>query len=88
MHDQQSQAKLQLAYPCEWAYVLIGVSEEEMRSAIRHIVADKRHTVAVSNRSARGTYVSIETLVVVRNEEERTHIYHTLQSHPAIKLVL
>jgi putative lipoic acid-binding regulatory protein len=88
MHDQGPQAKLQLTYPCEWAFVLIGANEEELRSAIENVVADKSHTVTLSHSSTNRKYVSLKVLVVVRDDDERTNIYHALQNHPAIRLVL
>jgi putative lipoic acid-binding regulatory protein len=88
MHDQQSQPKLQLTYPCEWAYVLIGANEEELRSAIKNVIADKSHTATLSHTSAKGTYVSLKVLVVVRDDDERAKIYNAFQRHPATKLVL
>ena len=86
MQTQRPQPKL--TYPCEWVYVLIGASEVELRSAIEHVVANKRHTVALSHTSAKGKYISFKVLVVVHNDDERTGIYHAFHTHPATKLVL
>lgn len=88
MQPKFTDQKLALAYPCEWAYVLIGASEADLRSAIETIVAEKSHTVALSHQSANGNYLSLKVLVVVHSDEERRSIYHAFHNHPATKLVL
>lgn len=82
------QPKLQLTYPCEWHYVVIGASETELRIAIKEIVSNRSHTVALSNTSASGKYVSLKVLVVVYDDEERVGIYDALNDHPATKVVI
>ena len=82
------QRRLQLSYPCEWTYLVIGPDETDLRLAIHQIVQDRTHTVALSNTSASGKYVSLKVLVVVYNDEERTGIYYALNDHPATKVVI
>jgi putative lipoic acid-binding regulatory protein len=88
METLQPQPKLELTYPCEWVYVLIGASEAYLRAAIETIVAQRSHTVALSHTSTQGKYVSLKVLVVVHSDDERTGIYHAFHDHPATKLVL
>lgn len=82
------QPRLELTYPCEWHYVVIGASETELRIAIDEIVSSRGHTVAFSNTSASGKYVSLKLLVVVYDDEERVGIYDALNDHPATKVVM
>ena len=82
------QPKLQLTYPCEWPYVVIGASETELRIAINEIVSNRSHTVALSNASTSGKYVSLKVFVVVHNDEDRVGIYDALNDHPATKVVI
>ena len=56
--------KLELDYPCEWGYTLIGADEFEMRTAVADLIGDCVHRVRVSRRSAMGRYVSLELLAV------------------------
>ncbi len=82
------QPKLQLTYPCEWPYVVIGASETELRIAINEIVSSRSHTVALSSTSASGKYVSLKVLVVVYNDEDRAGICDALNEHPATNVVI
>jgi putative lipoic acid-binding regulatory protein len=82
------QPKLVLTYPCEWPYVVIGASEDDLRMAIAAIVGDRTHTVSLSHSSAKGNYVSLKVLAVVRTEEDRLGIYNALNDHPATKVVI
>jgi putative lipoic acid-binding regulatory protein len=88
MQPKFTDQKLALTYPCEWAYVLIGTSEADLRSAIEAIVARKHHTVTLSHLSEKGNYLSLKVFVVVHSDEERTSIYRAFHNHPATKLVL
>lgn len=80
--------RLKLSYPCEWPYVIIGRSENELRDAIRQIVYNRTHTVTFSHASAHGRYVSLKVLVVVHSDDDRIGIYHAFHEHPATNVVL
>jgi putative lipoic acid-binding regulatory protein len=88
MQPKFTDQKLELSYPCEWAYVLVGSSEADLRSAIETIVGEKSHTVAHSHLSAKGNYLSLKVFVVVHSDEERTSMYRAFHDHPATKLVI
>jgi putative lipoic acid-binding regulatory protein len=88
MKDDVIQPKLQLTYPCEWPYVVIGANENELRAAIANIVQNRTHTISLSHTSAKGKYISLKVLVVVLTEEDRLGIYHALNDHPATKVVI
>ncbi len=83
-----AQQILQLTYPCEWPYVVIGVHEDDMRIAIKDVMQNRTHTVSLSNTSTGGKYLSLKVLVVVRTEEDRLGIYRALKDHPATTIVI
>jgi putative lipoic acid-binding regulatory protein len=80
--------KLELTYPCEWPYVVIGSSESDLRVAIAEVVHNRTHTIAHSHTSGKGNYISLKVLVVVRTEEERLDIYRGLNDHRATRVVI
>lgn len=82
------QPRLRLSYPCEWPYVVIGPSEEELRDAVRNIIRDRTHTVNLSHTSANGRYVSLKVMVVVHSDEDRVAIFRALHEHPATRVVI
>lgn len=84
----EMQPRLELTYPCEWPYVVIGPDESDLRHAIADIVQDRTHTVTHSHTSSNGRYVSLKILVVVHTEEDRVGIYRALHGHPATKVVI
>ncbi len=88
MAESSLPPRLELSYPCEWPYVIIGLEEADLRSAVQDIVQNRTHTVAVSNTSARGKYVSLKVLVVVLSDEDRVGIFEALKNHPATKVVI
>lgn len=83
-----SKEKLQLEYPCEWLYKLIGADERAVRTAIAETITERSHTIANSNTSSNGKYQSLNLSLTVESDEDRTGIYQSLKNHPAIKMVL
>ncbi|MER3524264.1 MAG: DUF493 domain-containing protein [Ignavibacteria bacterium] len=88
MRDSGMQPRLKLTYPCEWPYVIIGRSEDELRAAVHEIVQNRSHTVNLSHMSAQGRYISLKVLVVVHSDDDRIGIYRALNDHPATKVVI
>jgi putative lipoic acid-binding regulatory protein len=83
-----SNEKLDLPYPCRWAYKVIGKDEDALRSAVSEIVQAREHSVSLSRRSAERNYVSLNVEVVVHDDEDRVAIYDALKGHRAVTLVL
>ncbi len=83
-----SKEKLQLEYPCEWLYKLIGADEKAIRAAITKTINDRSHTISNSNKSSKGKYKSLNLSLTVESDEDRTGLFHALKKHPAIKMVL
>ncbi len=88
MSDSTCKTRPDLEYPCPWAYRVIGRDEAALRAAITGLMGRRDHTLAVSNRSARGKYVSLLLEVTVRDEGDRLSLFADLSSHAAVKIVL
>lgn len=80
--------KLELEYPCEWRYKVIGAERTKLEQAIRDVIAERAHRMAHSNSSSSGKYVSLNLDLLVHNEEERQFIYEALKAHAHVKMVL
>ena len=80
--------KPEIRYPCEWEYKIIGADAEAIRAAIVTVVGEAEHAVDHSRASRTGKYVSLQLVVIVRDEEHRLGIYQALVAHRAVKIVL
>ncbi len=83
-----SDKKIELEYPCSWCYKLIASEKEALEQAIRDVIDEREHTLAPSNTSKTGKYVSMNLDLLVHNEDDRTFIYEALKKHQDIKMVL
>jgi putative lipoic acid-binding regulatory protein len=80
--------KLELEYPCNWCYKVVGEEREKLEQAIRDVVLKREHSVANSNTSRSGKYISLNLDLLVHNEDDRQFIYEALKAHQNIKMVL
>lgn len=80
--------KLLLEYPCNWSYKVVGEERELMEKAIREVVLEREHSIAHSNTSSGGKYISLNLELLVHNEDDRTFIYEALKAHQHVKMVL
>ncbi len=87
MTDKSCQ-KLDLEYPCQWGYTLIGADQALIRRAVRELAGDREHSLAPSNRSRTGKYCSFHLELVVEDEQERVSLYQALRSHRDILMVM
>jgi len=83
-----SEEKLELEYPCDWCYKVIGREREVLENAIREVVLERTHNIKHSHDSKTGKYVSLNLELLVHNEDDRNFIYEALKAHSAIKMVL
>lgn len=83
-----SQRKLELDYPCEWTYKVIGTSDKEVRDAISEIMFEREHNLNVSNRSSKGKFVSFTLKTKVHTEDDRLDLFKLLTEHSNIMRVL
>jgi len=79
---------LELNYPCDWRYKLIGHSLEDLQTAVHDVLQGREHQLEHSNVSKSGKYISLNLDILVHNEEERQFFYEALKSHQSIKMVL
>ena len=80
--------KLEIEYPCEWEYNIIGVQEAQLREAAQFAVGEKKHTFTASNRSSGGKYQSFKLRLIVDDEAERLAIFELLKHDPAVKMLI
>lgn len=80
--------KLELEYPCNWCYKVVGEEREKLEQAIKDVVLEREHTIAHSNTSRSGKYISLNLDLLVHNEDDRQFIYEALKAHQHIKMVL
>ena len=83
---EQEQPKIQ--YPCPWQYKLIGIDADAIKQAIADIIADHDHTVAHSNTSSSGKYISLNLELEVHSKEHRDHFFFKFREHIDIKFVI
>jgi putative lipoic acid-binding regulatory protein len=80
--------KVEIDYPCEWKYKVIGEECEKIENAVKSVMGEKAHTCTPSRVSRKGRYHSYEVKTEVESEEERTELFHKLKKHDDLKMVL
>lgn len=85
---KNKEKNLHLKYPCVWIYKIIGVDQNEMRSAVFEIIQDRAYSIFLSRSSENNKYHCLDVEVTVESESHRQSIYESLKSHRAIKIVL
>ena len=80
--------KLDIEYPCPWPYTVIGEDEFAMRVAIGEVCDDSQHSIELSNRSRTGRYCSLKVEVIVRDDAQRTGLFHSLLRRDEIRYVI
>lgn len=80
--------KVVLEYPCSWCYKVVGKERDKLENAIREVVLERPHSIAHSNTSRTGKYISLNLELLVHNEEDRQFIYEALKAHQHVKMVL
>lgn len=79
--------KLDLSFPCDWEYRVIGEFKERIEVAVFEIV-DREYDLKPSKTSKKGKYQSFSIKVNIQSDEERVTIFEKLKSHSDIKMVL
>jgi putative lipoic acid-binding regulatory protein len=85
---ENKERNIQLEYPCAWIYKIIGVEQNEMKSAVSEIIRDRAYSITLSRQSQNAKYHCLNVEVVVESESHRQTIYESLKSHRAIKIIL
>lgn len=80
--------KLELEYPCNWRYKIVGEERELIEKAIHDVILEREHSLEHSNTSRTGKYVSLNLDLLVHNEDDRQFIYEALKAHQHVRMVL
>jgi uncharacterized protein len=80
--------KLELKYPCNWSYKVVGEEREKLENAIHEVILEREHALSHSNTSRTGKYISLNLELLVHNEDDRQFIYEALKAHQHIRMVL
>lgn len=88
MENKDKMCKVQIDYPCQWLYKVIGFDQEKLHQALLEIVSEDSCDISLSNSSRTGKYHCLNLEVTVQSEEERNSIYMALKAHPQVKMVL
>ena len=83
-----SDKKVELEYPCNWCYKVIGESMEGIEEAVKEIVDEREHKLTHSNKSKGGKYTSMNLDMLVHNDDDRQTIYEELKKHKNVKMVI
>jgi putative lipoic acid-binding regulatory protein len=83
-----SDKKVEIEYPCNWKYKLIGYEKEAIQKAIHEVILEREHNLNHSKASKTGKYVSMNLDLLVHNEDDRNFIYEALKKHQNLKMVL
>ncbi|NOX18620.1 MAG: DUF493 domain-containing protein [Chlorobi bacterium] len=87
MISEKEKKRLEIEYPTDWRYKIIGDDFDRMLLTINEIVDQYNSGLAPSNISRKGNYISLNLTVLVENEIVRNEIYEQLMSNPSIKIV-
>ncbi|WP_457596080.1 HP0495 family protein [Hydrogenimonas sp.] len=80
--------KVEIEYPCEWKYKVIGEGCEAIEKAVKEVMGEREHTCRPSRVSREGKYHSYEVKTLVHNDDDRTELFHRLKKHDDLKMVL
>ena len=85
-----------LVYPCPWTYKVVGDDEDDLRRAVKVMLAvcldrvsgERPYELGLSRTSSGGKYVSLNLTLEVRSEEERDALHAGLKECPEVLMVL
>lgn len=80
--------KPKIDYPCRWEYKIIGESATQITNLVAELVWEKDYSLARSNVSRGGRYVSMALELTVDSEERRLELYRLLARDKTVKVVL
>ena len=83
-----SKEKLELDYPCNWQYKLVGFGEEEIMGAAKEVFGERPFSLTPSKVSKKGKFKSFTVDIIVHNEDDRLELFTILQAHCDIKMVI
>lgn len=80
--------KLDLQYPCQWEYRIIGADLEAVMAAITKIMAGRSYCCEPGHTSEGGRWCTVVVSLEVADEAERVGLYEALRDNAAVKMVL
>jgi hypothetical protein len=80
--------QLEIEYPCQWIYKVIGADEVTVRTAVMEVVDVAGVTIELSNKSSSGKFTSVNVAVKVTSQDQRLDLYERLRGHEAVRMVL
>ena len=83
-----SKKKVEIRYPCNWCYKVIGSDKESIQNAVKEVLDEREHKLSDSNKSKGGKYTSMNLDMLVHNDDDRQTIYEELKKHKDLKMVL
>jgi len=88
MDPYKNSEKLQIEYPSEWSYKIIGNNLEKMIKLIEDTVEKMEYDLTPFNVSKKGNYYSLSLKVKVNSEKERDIVFKKLNEAEEIIYVL
>ncbi len=79
---------LNLDYPCEWEYRVIGSDPVLLEQAIKEVMGVRDYACQEGRQSGGGKWVTRVVSLMVQDEPERIRLYEELRSHQDVKIVL
>lgn len=79
---------LELTFPCEWQYRVVGKNQEQIEAAVKNIFGEKFYKTSLSKSSSSGKFVSINIDTLIESHDERVALHETLRSANEILYVL
>jgi uncharacterized protein len=83
-----SDQRAKIDYPTLWTYKVIGRDEAGILEAIKDAIGQRDHEVKASKVSSKGRFLSYEVTLSVVNEDDRVGLFHRIQAHSEVKMVL
>ena len=80
--------RLDLPYPCDWRYRIIGTDATKLRAAAESIAGNSEYEIHDGNTSRNARYLSIELAMTVRDEDHRLRVFAELAAHDDVRFVL
>lgn len=79
---------LNIQYPCNWQYKIIGTNVDNMISAVEEILTGYEYSLTPSNISRNEKYYSLNIDAFVPSEIIKNIIFQKLTEHRSIKYVI
>ena len=79
---------LELEYPCQWEYKIIGSDQQQLRDVVSGTLNSMKYSIIHSHNSSGEKFCCLTVEVIVDSDQRRNSIYNALKNHPAVAMVL